>query len=95
MLSPSSPIAEAPNTTTYGVALGPIGRPFATELNSDIEKFIPVLYEMMSTGKLTPAETYVVGGKEDNPFEDIIEAYNLQQSGKAGSKKVVVKVADA
>ncbi|KAI1617966.1 hypothetical protein EDD37DRAFT_605922 [Exophiala viscosa] len=42
-------------------ALGPLGRPEAEELNKNIERFIPVIGELVATGKLQPADMKSLG----------------------------------
>lgn len=73
------------------VKLGPIGRPDATELNSTLSKLIPLMHHLLETGAANPAEYEVIG---NTGFENVGEAWAYQQSGKAGSKKVVVKLQD-
>jgi len=75
---------------TYGIALGAIGRPEAVELNKRIKEFIPVVYKLLESGKLKTSEYRVEG----EGVEGILEAWEVQKSGKAGSTKVVAKVAD-
>ena len=74
------------------VELGPIGRPEGTELNATLTKVIPLMYHLLESGLAKPAEYEVIGYKG---FESVIEAWKYQQSGKAGSKKVLVHLQDA
>jgi hypothetical protein len=71
--------------------LGPIGRPDAVELNAEIAGFLPLLADLLDQGKLLPAEYVTVGG---TGVESVPEAYEFQNSGKGGNKKVVVKIQD-
>jgi threonine dehydrogenase-like Zn-dependent dehydrogenase len=82
---------ESLGFTSVGIELGPIGRPESTKLNGRVEKYIPVAYELLGSGKLLVGE-YIVEGEG---IEGIPGAWDYLKSGKAGSKKVVVKVADA
>jgi hypothetical protein len=61
-------------------------------LNAKISKFIPFVYKMIESGHIYPAETVKLGEKPG--FDIIPEAYAFQQSGKGGSKKVIVQVAE-
>ncbi|KAF1808958.1 GroES-like protein [Eremomyces bilateralis CBS 781.70] len=72
------------------ILLGPVGRPEGTETNGRIEAFIPLVYKLLEAGELIPSE-YIVGG---TGFESIVDAYQLQSSGKGGNKKVIVKLQD-
>jgi threonine dehydrogenase-like Zn-dependent dehydrogenase len=76
---------------SIGLGLGPIGRPESKELNARIQKYNPVVYKLLESGKLQVGE-YTVEGKG---IEGIPKAWEVLKSGKAGSKKVVVEVADA
>jgi hypothetical protein len=73
------------------ISLGPVGRPEATKLNKDIQAFLPLLYKLLETGKISPAEYVVIG---DGGIESLPEAYSFQTAGKGGNKKVIVKIAD-
>jgi hypothetical protein len=75
--------------TSYSIALGLIGRPEAVELNKRVKDFIPVVYKLLESGQLKTSE-YTVEGEG---IEGILEAWEVQKSGKAGSTKVVAKVA--
>ena len=76
----------------YRVALGPIGRADATELNGMISQFIPLMYHLLQTGQVKPSEYEVIGEKG---FESVAEAWAYQQSGKGGAKKVLAHLQDA
>ncbi|KIW00765.1 uncharacterized protein PV09_07746 [Verruconis gallopava] len=73
------------------VKLGSIGRPDAAELNNTITKLIPLMFHMLKTGMVQPAEYELIG---NTGFTSVIEAWGYQQTGKAGSKKVLVKLQD-
>lgn len=79
------------NFKGYPIQLGPVGRPDATQLNQEIQSFIPFVYKLLLTGGLTPAEYIAVG---DGGFKAVLEAYAFQSSGKGGNKKVIVKISD-
>ncbi|KAF2183206.1 GroES-like protein [Zopfia rhizophila CBS 207.26] len=86
------PLPDASNGfISNPILLGPIGRPDAGELNERLNKFIPVIVKLIDSGKVQVGE-YVEAGEG---VEGIKEAWEVQKSGKAGSKKVVIKVADA
>lgn len=72
------------------ILLAPIGKPTATELNERLGKYIPVVFKLLEGGKLTVGE-YVVEGEG---IEGIPKAWEVMKGGKAGSRKVVIKVAD-
>ncbi|KAL2428904.1 hypothetical protein ABEF95_004596 [Exophiala dermatitidis] len=72
---------------TYAVQLGQVGRPEAEQLNAKIEQYIPVIVGLIKAGRLQPGDFEVVG---EEGFEGAIKAYNLQRSGAAGARKVVV-----
>jgi len=73
------------------VSLGPVGRPEAKELNADIASYIPFLYAMLDSGKLTGSESITVGAPG---LESIPEAYAYQKAGKGVNKKVIVNISD-
>ncbi|EHY57342.1 hypothetical protein HRR83_002828 [Exophiala dermatitidis] len=72
---------------TYAVQLGHVGRPEAEQLNAKIEQYIPVIVGLIKAGRLQPGDFEVVG---EEGFEGAIKAYNLQRSGAAGARKVVI-----
>ena len=83
----------APNEagfTTTKIGIGPIGRPEAVELNKRLSEFIKVIVKLLEKEVLRAGE-YTVEGEG---IEGILPAWEVQKSGKAGSKKVLVKVAD-
>ena len=85
------PVPEASlGFVTKPIALGPIGRPESVELNQKINAWIPVIYRLLDSGKLKPGDYSVQG----NGVEGILNAWEVQKSGKLGNKKVVVQVAD-
>lgn len=84
-------ISDFSGGKTTCIEFGPVGRPEATELNKTLEEYIPVLTKLIEEGKVLPSAYEVVG---EGGFESAIEAYKYQQSGKAGNKKVIVKIQD-
>ncbi|KAH7371710.1 chaperonin 10-like protein [Pyrenochaeta sp. MPI-SDFR-AT-0127] len=82
--TPSNPF------TANSIQLGPIGKPEATELNAQLNSYIPVLYKLLESGALKTSEYSVEG----EGFEGILKAWDVQKSGVKGSVKVVAKVAD-
>jgi hypothetical protein len=85
------PLPETDDFHVHAVALGPIGREDAVELNKAIESYIPLLYSLFADVKILPSEYMVVG---KTGVESVPEAYAFQTSGKGGNKKVVVKIAE-
>ena len=81
-----------PDTTggaqVYQVQLGPIGRPEATALNKDIGKLAKLVHKLVEEGKLKTSEYEVIG----HGIEEVDKAWQYQLSGKAGSKKVLVRI---
>jgi hypothetical protein len=73
------------------VSLGPVGRPEAKELNADIESYIPFLYAMLDSGKLTGSAYITLGAPG---LESIPGAYAYQKAGKGENKKVIVNISD-
>jgi NADPH:quinone reductase-like Zn-dependent oxidoreductase len=86
-----SGIGDFEGGTTYAVALGPVGRPEATELNARIGHFIPLMVGLIEQDKVSPSAYDIVG---QGGLEDAIEAYKYQQKGAGGSNKVLVKIQD-
>jgi hypothetical protein len=84
--------AEYGDAIIKPVELGPIGRATATETNALITKAIPLMYHLLETGAVKPAEYELIG---ETGFDSVSEAWAYQMSGKGGSKKVVVKLLDA
>ena len=76
---------------SIGIELGPIGRPESEKLNGRVKSYIPVIYELLESGAVKMGE-YT---EEGNGVEGILGAWEYLKSGRAGSRKVVVKVADA
>lgn len=76
--------------TSSSILLGPIGRPDADKLNQRLNEFVPVIYKLLEAGKLKVGEYSVEG----EGIEGLLKAWDVQKSGKMGSTKVVVKVAD-
>ena len=77
---------------TNNIELGNIGRPDTPELNKLVEEYIAMATPLLEEGKLVASEYEVIG---NGGFESALEAYKYQQTGKAGNKKVVVKLQDA
>lgn len=75
--------------TSYPIKLGPIGRPEAADLNKELNKYIPVIVKLVESRKLRLGE-HIVEGKG---IEGLLEAWEVQKSGKAGSAKVLVEIA--
>ena len=67
--------------------LGLIGRPGASQLHSDLHRFIPVITSLVASGKLVPNEYEVVG---KTGVAAGIEAFGRKQGG--ASKKIVVRI---
>ena len=76
---------------TYEIALGPIGRESALELNRLLKSYIPVIVALIEKGEVAPSPYDIVG---EGGFESAIEALKYQQKGAGGSNKVIVKIAD-
>jgi len=76
---------------SYIIALGPIGRDGADELNADLARYIPVIGQLVEDGKIKPNDYDLVG---EGGMEAILEAISYQQKGAGGSNKVIVKVQD-
>lgn len=72
------------------ISLGLIGREDAGDLNQRLSEFIPVIVKLFEEDKLNVGE-YEVHGEG---IEGILGAWEVLKSGKAGSTKVVVKVAE-
>ena len=80
-------LEEIAGVKIYKIALGPVGRPEASQLNNDLEhRFIPTIVQLLKSGKLVPNEYQTVGGVG---IESALDAFARQQSGQAGSKVVV------
>lgn len=74
---------------SYAVQLGVIGRPDAQEVNKNLASYYPVLGDLLTTGKLRPSD-YIIAA---DSIDRAPEAFEFQQSGKGGPKKVLVKIA--
>ena len=70
------------------IALGPIGRDEAQELNEKIARYIQVLNPLINSGKIQPNE-YEVAAKG---FENIAKAVEYQQKGTSAGVKVLVEL---
>ena len=75
------------------IHLGLVGRPDAMEINAAIESYVPVIHELVKSGKIKPSQVVQIGDGKD-VWQDAIAAFEYQKSGKAGSKKVIVKIGD-
>jgi NADPH:quinone reductase-like Zn-dependent oxidoreductase len=82
-----SGIGDFEGGKTYEIHLGQLGRPDATQINSDVERWNPIFTSLIEAGVLHPMELEQVGS---GGLEDAIKAYQT----KAGSKKLVVKIQD-
>lgn len=76
--------------TTNPIGLGPVGRPEGAALNETLNKYIPIIFKLIEAGKIKVGEWSVEG----EGIEGLLKAWDLQKSGKMGSTKVIVKVAD-
>lgn len=85
-----SGIVDFEGGKTYCIELGEVGRPEGVELNKIIEQYVRVCTRLLEEGKVLAGEYEVVG----EGLEAAVQAYKYQQSGKAGNKKVVVKLAN-
>jgi NADPH:quinone reductase-like Zn-dependent oxidoreductase len=83
-----SGIVDFEGGNTYCIELGVVGRPEGVELNKKIEQYVAVCTRLLEEGKVVAGEYEVVG----EGLEAAVQAYKYQQSGKAGNKKVVVKI---
>ena len=72
------------------IMLGPIGRP-GSAINAQVESYIPLMVKLIKDGKFKTADYEIVG----TGFEAVPEAFAYQQTGKAGNKKVLIKLQDA
>lgn len=72
------------------IMLGPIGRP-GSAINAQIESYIPLIVKLIEDGRFKTSDYEIVG----TGFEAVLEAYAYQQTGKAGHKKVLIKLQDA
>lgn len=75
----------------HHIALGPIGRPEATKLDAEIEASIPLMVKLIEDGKVKVSDYEIKG----HGFDEVASAWEYQSSGKAGNKKVLVKLGDA
>jgi hypothetical protein len=82
------PSSDCSAFTAEQIQLGPIGRPNAVALNESLKTMIPVLYKLLEAGLLRSSEYSVEG----QGIEGIIQAWDVQKTGKKGSAKVVVSV---
>ena len=70
------------------VALGPIGKPKAKDLNGKLVKYIPILSKLINSGKIKPNEAQVFG----QGFEKLAAAVEHQQKGTGAGSKVVIEL---
>jgi threonine dehydrogenase-like Zn-dependent dehydrogenase len=83
----------APTDTSFKtnlIELGLVGRPEGAELNKTLNGYIPVIFKLIESGKIKSGEWSVEG----EGIEGLLKAWEVQRSGKKGSTKVIVKVAD-
>lgn len=73
---------------TYQIALGPIGRPAATELNAVLQNHIPIVQRLIASGQVAPQAYEIVG----EGFDAAIHAHKYQSAGKGGNQKVLVQL---
>ena len=73
------------------IELGPIGRDEAKELNDKLAAYIPVLLNLINSGKLKPNEYEVAGGG----FGDLAKAVEHQQKGTSAGSKVLIELGKA
>lgn len=83
-----SGITDFGGGSTYCIELGVIGRPEGSSLNTKLAEYIAACTKLMEEGKLVAGEHEVVG----EGVSAGVEAYKYLVSGRAGSKKVVVKI---
>lgn len=88
-MSLRSGIKDFEGGRTYEVELGPIGRPEAKQLNEDLARFIPLISALIEQEKVVPNDLQLMN---EVAFEAAIKAIDIQQSGAAGNKKVVVQL---
>ncbi|KAH7135538.1 chaperonin 10-like protein [Dendryphion nanum] len=84
------PLPSEPSFVTTPILLGPIGRTDAGDLNKKFGEYIPAILKLFDEGKLKVGEFDVLA----EGIEGILEAWEVLKSGKAGSRKVVVKVVE-
>ena len=82
-----SDVGDFEGGKTFEIHLGQLGRPGATEINGDVERWNPIFTSLIEAGVLHPMEVEQIGS---GGLEDSIKAYQT----KAGSKKLVVKIQD-
>lgn len=70
------------------IKLGPIRRPDAVQLDESRKTMIPVACTLLERGLLRPSEHTTEA--QDN--DGIIQAWDVQQTGRKGSTKVIVSV---
>lgn len=85
------PAPEGAGFTSTLIAIGPIGRPEAVELNERLSKSIAVIVQLIEKGTFKVGE-YTIEGEG---IEGILKAWDVYKSGKAGSTKVLAQVAGA
>ena len=73
------------------VALGPIGRDEAKDLNEKLAAYVRVLATLINSGRLKPNEYEVVG----TGFEDLAKAVEHQQKGASSGSKVLIELGKA
>ncbi|ERF72293.1 hypothetical protein EPUS_02180 [Endocarpon pusillum Z07020] len=86
-----SKITDFHGGKAYAIALGPIGRAEANELNDDIAKYVPLIVGLVEKERVLPNPYDIVG---NGGLESVIEALKYQQKGAGGSNKVLAKIQD-
>ncbi|KAF7506630.1 hypothetical protein GJ744_011562 [Endocarpon pusillum] len=86
-----SNIGDFQGGKAYAIALGPIGRAEAKELNDDIAKYAPLIVGLVEKERVLPNPYDIVGV---GGLESVIEALKYQQKGAGGSNKVLAKIQD-
>ena len=76
------------NVGNDAIKLGLIGRDEGLQVNKNLASYSSMLPDLLTIGKLKPSD-YIVAA---DSIEKAPEAFAFQQSGKAGPKKVLVKV---
>lgn len=87
------PIEPKQGVEVYLCSLGQIGRSgseHTTQVNQDMEGFIPLLEKYFDEGLLKPMEYEVVG---DVGVGEVLKGLDAFNGRKSGEKKVLVRIA--
>jgi hypothetical protein len=76
---------QIPNTSTYRISLGPIGRDGQDELNGALSSYVPVIARLVEAGVMVPNGVEVVG-------EGLESVKGVLGKVKVGGKKGVVLI---